>query len=102
MTTKRIKVGDIEVGVMKNPLPDKTNWVVYRYRARTNEYLSKQEAYTLVQAENLFGIVVGQEELRQKREAERAAAALHHGSFASEGPWTEEAFYQDHPTYARF
>jgi hypothetical protein len=93
---KRVKVGDIEVGVMSNPHPEKTNWIVYRYRARTNEYLSKQEAYTDVQAENLFTLVIGQEELRQKRAALAASAVM------SEPDLAEVAHYQTHPFFARF
>jgi hypothetical protein len=93
---RRVKVGDIEVGVMDNPKPEKTNWIVYRYRARTNEYLSKQEAYTDVQAEYLFTQVVGQEELRQKR------AALAASEVMSEPDLAEGAHYQTHPFFARF
>jgi hypothetical protein len=94
--SKRVKVGDIEIGVMSNPLPEKTNWIVYRYRPRTNEYLSKQEAYTEVQAENLFALVVGQEELRQKRAAAEAAVAESGPALALRG------HYHDHPFFARF
>ncbi|OWZ90405.1 hypothetical protein B9J07_27860 [Sinorhizobium sp. LM21] len=90
----RVKVGDVEIGVMKNPDPSKTNWIVYRYRPRTNEYLSKNEAYTETQAENLFTITVGQEELRQKRAAAVAATTI-------DLP-VDDGIYRDHPYFARF
>lgn len=93
---RRVKVGDIEVGVMDNPKPDKNNWIVYRYRARTNEYLSKQEAHSQTSAEYLFTQVVGQEELRQKRAAAEAAVAESDPAPALRG------HYHDHPFFARF
>lgn len=92
--TKRLKVGDVEVGIMSNPHPQKSNWIVYRYRPRTNEYLSKSEAETRERAEYLFTQTVGQEELRQKRAAAEAAAAI-------DLP-VEVNLYRDHPLYARF
>lgn len=97
--SKRVKVGDVEISIIRDPKPENTGWLVVRYRPRTREYLSKQPAYTRVQAENLFGIVVGQEELRQKRRAEREALGM---LDLTEGALAGEAFYRDHPDYARF
>jgi hypothetical protein len=94
MTRRRVKVGDVEVTLQKNPAPDKTNWLVTRHRPRTSEYLSKQEAYTEEQAGYLFTQVVGQEELRQKRAAAAAAVGAE--------PDLPAPYYADHPLYARF
>lgn len=99
---RRVKVGDIEIGFMPNPAPEKRNYLVYRFRPRTREYLSKQEATLLSEAEYLFTQFVGQEQLRQKQEAERAASGLAHfiepGSVAP----IEGALYNTHPLFARF
>ncbi|QWY83101.1 hypothetical protein [Rhizobium phage RHph_X66] len=92
---RRVKVGDIEVGIEVNPKPDENNWIVYRYRARTNEYLSKQKANSETSAEYLFTQVVGQEELRQKRAAADAAVA-------ESDPVPLRGHYHDHPFFARF
>lgn len=101
-TPKRIKVGDVEISIVRDPDPEKTGWFVVRYRPRTREYLSKQPAYTLQQAEYLFTQVAGQEELRQRRAAELAVAALGDPMIKTEGVLAGEAFYRDHPDYARF
>ena len=100
--SKRLKVGEIEIGVIRSIDPSKTSWIVYRYRARTNEYLSKLEAPTFERAEYLFTQVVRQEELRQKREAAEAAALVQQGSFATDFGLAEVDFYKDHPYYSRF
>ena len=92
--TKRVKVGDVEVGVMRNPHPEKSNWIVYRYRPRTNEYLSKTESETREKAEYLFAQTTDQEKLRQQR---AAAVAMKTIDFA-----VEPKIYRDHPLYARF
>lgn len=101
MSGKRIKVGDVEISIVRDPDPEKTGWLVVRYRPRTHEYLSKQPAYTLRQAEYLFTQVAGREELRQKRAAEQAMAAIS-GMIDTEGVLGGQAFYRDHPDYARF
>ncbi len=100
MKTRRVKVGDVEVSIIREVDPTKTYWLVVRYRPRTREYLSKLPAKTLQEAEYLFTVAVGQEELRQKRAA--AAAASLSGSIETEGALGGEAFYRDHPDYARF
>lgn len=102
MNKRRIKVGDVEISIVRDPDPKKTCWFVVRYRPRTREYLSKQPAYTLQQAEYLFTQVVGQEELRQKRAAKQAVAALGDPLIETEVILAGEAFYRDHPDYARF
>ncbi|SOC90051.1 hypothetical protein SAMN05216358_0070 [Rhizobium sp. AN5] len=101
MSGKRIKVGDVEVSIIRDPDPAKTGWLVVRYRPRTHEYLSKQPAQTREMAEYLFTQVAGQEGLRQKRAAEQAVAAISVVN-EMEGVLGGEPFYRDHPDYARF
>ena len=100
--TRRVKVGDVEVAINRNPDPTKTNWLVTRYRPRSQEYLSKQEALTFEKAEYLFTQVVGQEQLRQRQEAKRAAAALQNFLEPEGLASAEAALYDEHPLYARF
>ncbi|MBD9511577.1 hypothetical protein IB265_33005 [Ensifer sp. ENS10] len=101
----RVKIGDVEIGVMKNPDPSKNTWIVYRYRPRTNEYLSKDEERNAERAQYLFTQVVGREETRQRRAAELSAAAIDEmaqAAFAVPEPVESAPHYQDHPYYARF
>ena len=92
--TRRVKVGDVEISLVRNPDQTKTDWFVVRFRPRTHEYLSKQPAYTLAWAEFLFARVVEQEELRQKR----AAIDIMLATDLS----IEPDPYRNHSLYARF
>lgn len=93
---KRVKVGDVEIGAMRNPAPEKTNFIVYRFRPRSHEYLSKEEVSSKDQAEYLFTQLIGQEHSLQ---AQLAAAA---GEIAEDGFTTEAPACTDHPLFARF